>query len=116
MSSSNHITGPLFLGIEGGGSHTVAILADAKQNLIKRFEAGPANVRLLNDAQLFELFKSIATALPQPAAVSVGMAGARAESDWARIRSTAERAWPEIPCHATFSAIKAAVMKSACAV
>ncbi len=92
---------PLFLGIEGGGSHTVAIMADAQKQFLKRFEAGPANLKLLSDAQLLGLFKTIAAAFPQPDGIGIGMAGARLETDWQRMRTAAANVWPGIPCHTT---------------
>src|SRR5271169_3336022 len=92
---------PLFLGIEGGGTHTVAILVDDNGQLVKRAECGPANVKLLSDAQLLRLFKSITRAFPKPDALGIGLAGARTEADWARIRKAAAKAWPSLPCYAT---------------
>src|SRR5579884_64222 len=100
-SSAKPATTLSFLGIEGGASHTIAILADAHGNFLKRFEAGPANLKLLTDEKLGRLFKSIAGAFPQPDAIGIGMAGARAEADWERIRKAAAKAWPSVPCHAT---------------
>ncbi|HXD00096.1 MAG TPA: N-acetylmuramic acid 6-phosphate etherase [Verrucomicrobiae bacterium] len=94
-------TGPLFLGIEGGGTRTVAVMADGRGKLVRRMEAGPGNVRLLDDGQLLELFQGIAVALPRPDAVGIGMAGARAESDRRRMREVAGRVWGPIPCQAT---------------
>ncbi|MDB6110040.1 MAG: N-acetylmuramic acid 6-phosphate etherase [Pedosphaera sp.] len=99
--SSKQPVRPLFLGIEGGGTHTVALLADARRHFLQRFEAGPANLRLLSDPQLVRLLRSIAAAFPHPDAVAIGMAGARNESDWERIRKAAAKAWPQVPCHAT---------------
>src|SRR5271154_5376726 len=90
---------PFFLGIEGGGSHTVAILADARRQLVRRFDAGPANLKLLGDHQLLALFKSIAGAFPPPDALAIGMAGARSDADRERIRAAAKKFWPGIPCH-----------------
>jgi len=92
---------PLFLGIEGGGTRTVALMADARGKLVKRLETGPGNVRLLNDAQLLELFQGIAAKFPSPDAVGIGMAGARAASDLRRIREAAGKVWGSIPCQAT---------------
>ncbi len=100
-SSKKEPNRPLFLGIEGGGSHTVALLADARKHFLQRFEAGPANVKLLTDVQLVDLFQSIAETFPQPDTLAIGMAGARVESDWARIREAANKAWPHVPCYAT---------------
>ena len=91
----------LFLGIECGGTRTVALLADANNNLLKRLEAGPANLRLLTDRQLLRHFKSIASNFPRPAALGIGMAGMRTESDRKRILTATARVWPEIPCAAT---------------
>lgn len=92
---------PLFLGIEGGGTHTVAILADGEGKLVRRIEAGPANVKLLSDGQLELLLESIGAACARPSAVVIGLAGARAESDLQRIRDAAEKIWPGVPCRAT---------------
>jgi len=92
---------PFFLGIEGGGSHTVALMTTAAGGFVKKFEAGPANVRLLSDAQLAQLFDTIAKAFPTPDGLGIGMAGAREESDWKRIRKAARRAWPGASVHAT---------------
>ncbi len=92
---------PFFLGIEGGGTRTVALLADGRGNLVQRIETGPGNLKLLDDHQLRRLLQSIATRLPQPDALAIGMAGARVEPDWRRIRTAAARVWPRIPCHAT---------------
>ena len=100
-SSKKEPVRPLFLGIEGGGSHTVALLTDARKHFVQRFEAGPANVKLLTDVQLVDLFQAIAETFPQPDTLAIGMAGARAESDWARIRDAAGKVWPHVPCYAT---------------
>src|ERR1700722_18677100 len=100
-SSKKEPVRPLFLGIEGGGSHTVALLADARKHFVQRWEAGPANVKLLADVQLVDLFQSIAETFPQPDTLAIGMAGARSEMDWQRIRDAAAIVWPSIACHAT---------------
>lgn len=99
-SSTQQPARPLYLGIEGGGTRTVALLADARRHFIQRLEAGPANVKLLNDTQLVDLFRSIAAAFPQPDTLAIGMAGARSEPEWKRIRDAAAIVWPSIPCHA----------------
>ena len=96
--------GPAFLGIEGGGTRTVALLADADGGLLKRFEAGPANFKLLTEAQLRRRLREVKAALkgfPQPAAVAIGLAGARGEPEWQHIRAAAAKVWPDVPCHAT---------------
>jgi N-acetylmuramic acid 6-phosphate etherase len=101
MKSKPGPAAPLYLGIEGGGTRTVALLADATGRLRRRLEAGPANLRLLSDAQLVRHLRAIARAMPKPFAVAIGLAGARGEPEWRRIRAAAARVWPGIPCHAT---------------
>lgn len=92
---------PLFLGIEGGGTRTVALLAEDTGHVAQRHEFGPANLRLLTDAQLAQHFREIAGSFSMPAGVAIGLAGARDEKDFARIRAAAAKAWPNVPCHAT---------------
>ncbi len=89
---------PIFLGLEAGGTRTVA-LADGAVSVRREF--GPANLRLLDDRQLERHFRAIAKAMPEPAALAIGMAGARTEADRARIRRAAAKAWPGVVCHAT---------------
>ena len=91
----------LFLGIDGGGSNTVAVIADANGNLVKRFETGPCNLKLLNDAQLGAVFSSVADALPTPYSIGIGLAGARLPKDIERIQRAAGRVWKNVPCVAT---------------
>src|SRR5262245_40599259 len=93
--------GPWVLGLEAGGTRTVAILADGSGVCRQRLEAGPANLRLLDDPALTRHFKLIAKGLPRPAALAIGLAGARTAADRARIRQAAAQAWPGVPCHAT---------------
>lgn len=91
---------PLVIGIEAGGTRTVALAVDATGRVVRRMESGPANLRLLDDAQLRRHLAELAAQLPPPAAVGIGMAGAREESDRRRIRTAAQRAWPRVPCWA----------------
>ena len=88
------------LGLEAGGTRTVALAVDAADRVLARVEAGPANLRLLDEAALRRHFAALAAQLPVPAAVGIGMAGAREESDRRRIRAAAARAWPGVPCWA----------------
>lgn len=94
----------LYLGIEGGGTRTVALFATAAGKVFRRIEAGPGNVRLLNDNALRQLLRTLASAardLPAPTAIGIGMAGARDEAQWGRMRAAAAKIWPGVPCHAT---------------
>jgi N-acetylmuramic acid 6-phosphate etherase len=92
---------PLFLGIEGGATHTTAILASAHGVAVKRIVAGPANLRLLSDLELVALLRSLAVAASGLVGVAIGLAGARTASDRQRIRAAAAKVWPAVPCYAT---------------
>ena len=86
-----------FLGIEGGGTHTTALLADPNGRELKRAEAGIGNLRLLTDDALLSLLQTLASAFPTPTALGIGLAGAREETDRSRIRAAAAIVWPGIP-------------------
>ncbi|MEO6034560.1 MAG: BadF/BadG/BcrA/BcrD ATPase family protein, partial [Verrucomicrobiota bacterium] len=95
---------PLFLGIECGGTHSDAIAARTDGEKLFKFTAGPANLRLLDDALLEKHFYGIRKAhngLPDLSGIAIGMAGARTEQDRNRIRKAAEKIWPGVPCYAT---------------
>jgi N-acetylmuramic acid 6-phosphate etherase len=89
------------LGIECGGTHTVALAATGQGIELSRSEFGPANLRLLSDAELQRHFRVIARKMPRPNALAIGMAGARTEQDRKRIRDAAAGAWKGVPCTAT---------------
>src|SRR5207237_10894307 len=89
---------PIFLGIEGGGTRTVALLTHSDGKVLRRLEAGPANLKLLTDAQLIRHLRSLATASLRPNALAIGLAGAWAESDRQRIRRAAAKVWAGISC------------------
>ena len=92
---------PVVLGIEAGATRTVAIAVSAHRSRPVRLEAGPANLWLLDDAQLTRLLESIARAMPRPHSLAIGMAGARTPADHARIRRAAAHIWPGVPCYAS---------------
>lgn len=91
----------LYLGIEAGGTHTVAIAAGAPLDAPVRREFGQANLWLLDDAQLARRFRAIARAMPRADSVAIGMSGARTDEDRARVRAAASQAWPAAPCYVT---------------
>jgi N-acetylmuramic acid 6-phosphate etherase len=90
---------PGLLGIECGATRTVALHESGGK--IARAEFGPANLRLLNDAQLAKRLRQIAKQFPKPSAVAIGMAGARTPADKLRLRRAAARAWPSSAVLAT---------------
>jgi N-acetylmuramic acid 6-phosphate etherase len=95
------LTSSLFLGIEGGGTRTRACVADARGQKVHLVEAPPAQLQLLQDPQLRTLLRNLRARLPMPVSLAIGLAGARTESDFARIRRAAGHVWPGVPCHAT---------------
>src|SRR5262245_16543575 len=105
MSRPEQQPAPVFLGVECGGTHSVAILAESSGKKAIRFEAGPANLRLLNDQQLVEHFRKISFIHKKdsrlPTSVAIGMAGARTDGDRQRIRLAAAKVWPKARYYAT---------------
>lgn len=92
---------PIVLGIEGGGTRTVAVAVDRNGTTLQRWEGGPANFRLMSQDDLEDHLRLIRRSLPDPQAIAIGLAGARTPEDWEQIRSTAARVWKDVPCHAT---------------
>jgi N-acetylmuramic acid 6-phosphate etherase len=92
-------TPTFFLGIEGGGTRTVALLADGHGRLVHRLETGPANWRLVGPDGLLKQLHQQARQFPKPAAVAIGLAGVRGDEDRAKVRQVAAHVWPDIPIH-----------------
>jgi|TARA_B100001971_G_scaffold214914_1_gene255451 N-acetylmuramic acid 6-phosphate etherase len=92
---------PFILGIEGGGTRTNTLLADARGQDIQQAVFSPGNVRLLDDRALVRLLKRIAKQFPKPDAIGLGMAGARNKKDRTRIRTAVAKTWENTPCHVT---------------
>jgi len=89
-----------FLGIEGGGTRTVALLADARGQICKRFELGPLNLKLASDRDVLQRLREIKSrAALRPSSWSLCLAGCRTVADRARLRSLAERIWPRVPLY-----------------
>src|SRR5262245_25351697 len=91
----------LFLGIECGATHTTALLVNAAGDVVRAADAGPGNIRLLDDKRLTQLLQTVADQVGAPNFVAIGMAGARTKQDFQRIRAAAAKAWPDAPCYAT---------------
>lgn len=93
-----------FLGVEGGATHSVCLLADETRHIVRRIEVGPANILLLSDAQFTTLLRQIKRAFadcPKPDAICLGLAGAHGDAEFGRIRKCAEKVWPRIPLKPT---------------
>ncbi len=89
--------GEIFLGLEGGGTRTVALAADADFNLIRRVEAGPCNLRLVSATDLVKHFRFFSQRLPAPTAIGIGLAGCRDDADRQRVNAAASVVWPKVP-------------------
>ena len=87
----------LFLGVEGGGTRTVTLLADAAGQMLARQEIGPCNLRLVSDTELLAHFRLLAARHPQVRALGVGLAGCRDAHDRARVVRVLETLWPGTP-------------------
>jgi N-acetylmuramic acid 6-phosphate etherase len=101
----------VLLGLECGGTRTVAIAATEDFALVQRIEAGPCNLRLVSDTELRKQFSDIAAQIADVAAVGVGMAGVRDPQDIARVRGILATVWPGCPSevdHDLESALSAA--------
>lgn len=90
------------LGIEGGGTRTTVLLVDERDEVVIEFTAGPANLRLMSADDLDAHLCGIHARLPEvPARIGIGLAGARLESDFDRLRQSVARVWPGVACAAT---------------
>jgi len=87
------------LGIEGGGTHTSALLVNcADDTVLKTVSAGPGNFRLLSNDALAALLGEIRNELPaEPDRIGIGLAGVRSEADRERLTGTLARLWPGVP-------------------
>ena len=92
-------TSPVCLGIEGGGTRTTVVLADAADETLASFNCGPANLRLMQVGELQAHLRDIRGRLPTaPGQIGIGLAGVRLESDHARLKSAVAKVWPGVPC------------------
>ncbi|MFM8420930.1 MAG: N-acetylmuramic acid 6-phosphate etherase, partial [Verrucomicrobiota bacterium] len=104
MSPTTGSPSPILLGIECGGTRSVAIGAVVQDDgsLVSptRVEAGPCNLRLVTDDALEAHFRSIAAQFPSPSGVGVGMAGVRDKADIQRVLNILGRVFPGVPAEA----------------
>ncbi len=91
----------LFLGIECGGTRTVALWADAMMRPVARVETKGANLRLTTDRQLLSLFRELRGMGSLPDAVGVGIAGARSGADRLRVNRILSQVWRSVPVEST---------------
>ena len=101
MAETQTFQRPYILGIEGGGTRTTALLADARGREIQRAIFGPGNVRLLDDRALRRLLRQISKQFESPDAIGLGLAGARHAKDRARVQAEVAKVWKATPCRMT---------------
>lgn len=91
-------SGPFSLGIEGGGTHTIALLAGCRGQVLKRLELGPLNLKLASDAQILAILNHLKiqiSHLKSPVTkIALCLAGCRTGTDCVRARALAQRIWP----------------------
>ncbi len=91
------------LGIDGGGSKTLALLADGAGRVVGRGTAGPSNYQVVGvEAAYAALDEAVAAALTgvpnaRPSAICLGMAGAGRPRDQTIIRAWAQTRYPGVP-------------------
>ena len=88
-----------FLGIEGGGTRTVALLADGRGQVLKRLEVGPLNLKLLSDSQVLKRLRDIHRHARRPSSLALCLAGCRTTADRVRARTLVEQVWPRVPAY-----------------
>ncbi len=79
--------GAIYLGIEGGGTKTVALFGAGRR---KSF--GPLNLKLSTDRQILAVLQQF-----RPARAALCLAGCRTAADRQRLRRLARRAWGDVP-------------------
>ena len=109
---------PVCLGIEGGGTRTTVLLADADDTVLASFN-DCANLRLMLpgdlQAHLFGIRERLPTA---PERIGIGLAGVRLDSDHARLRLAVAKVWPGVPCSTSddlATALEAGAWRGDCA-
>ena len=91
------------IGIDGGGSKTLALLADGTGRVVGRGTAGPSNHQVVGvEAAYAALDKAVGAALTgvpnaRPSAICLGMAGAGRPQDQTIIQAWAQARYPGVP-------------------
>ncbi|HUS36469.1 MAG TPA: BadF/BadG/BcrA/BcrD ATPase family protein, partial [Verrucomicrobiae bacterium] len=89
------------LGIETGGTKTIAITATPDFKQIARHELGPANLRLISDKDFLALLSSLKKKIGTPFAIGIGLPGLRTEADKSRVAKLLNKTWPNVPAEIT---------------
>jgi N-acetylmuramic acid 6-phosphate etherase len=77
----------MILGIEGGGTKTIALTSDGRRRTF-----GPLNLKLATNRQILAVLRQF-----KPPRAAICLAGCGTEADRRRVRELARRAWPKTP-------------------
>lgn len=91
----------ILLGIETGGTKTIAIASTPSLVRVARLELGPANLRLISDKDFLTLLRDLKSQIPTPAAIGIGLPGVRTEADITRVTNLLAKTWPNVPAQVT---------------
>ncbi len=86
----------LFLGVEGGATRSTVALMDGAGKVLRNFEAGPCNIRLLDDHAILRLWRSIRhrIGIRKVTGVGIFVAGCRLPEEHRRLARLARAVWP----------------------
>jgi N-acetylmuramic acid 6-phosphate etherase len=88
----------IHLGIEGGGTRTVALFADPDGRPLRRVELGPLNLRLSTDHQITTVLRSLRRFKYPVSKVALCLAGCRTVRDRSRVRTLVGDVFPKAQC------------------
>src|SRR5688572_13640338 len=91
----------ILLGIETGGTKTIAIAATPEFKQIARHELGPANLRLISDRDFVTLLSDLKKKIATPSAIGIGLPGVRTDADVMRVSKMLNKVWPNVPSRVT---------------
>ncbi|CAN5752771.1 hypothetical protein BH11VER1_BH11VER1_34420 [soil metagenome] len=98
MTSSSYSHKPHgYLGVETGATRTTVLKIDDQGREEFRATYGPANLRMISDESLQDLFAIIKLQTGEVSAVAIGMAGLRTLDDKNRVTRLAGLVWPKTP-------------------
>jgi N-acetylmuramic acid 6-phosphate etherase len=92
---------PILLGIEAGGTKTIALATTRGLRVVARIELGPANLRLISDKNFVTLLKQLRAKIPPPSAIGIGLPGMRSKDDERRVTKLLGQVWPKVPTRVT---------------
>lgn len=95
----------LLIGIDGGGTKTVALLADGTGNVLGRGVGGPSNYQVVGlqatgdaiQSAIRAAFGAAGLAPCPPRAICLGLAGVDRPDDYAALNGWARAQWPGLP-------------------